>query len=77
VEAFTPAGNESYTETESLPLLYTKPAGHCPGKNLLRHKKIVRKNTGSQQGATNKKKTHSHLKNTEKKTTAQDQPRPH
>jgi len=34
VEAFTPAGSESYIETESRLLLHTKPAAPCPGKNL-------------------------------------------
>jgi hypothetical protein len=77
VEAFTPTGSESYIKTESHPLLHTKPAAPCPGKNLLRQKEIVRENTGPQQSTTNKKKIHTHLKTMEKKTTAKDQPRPH
>jgi hypothetical protein len=48
---------------ENRPLLRTKPAAPCLGKNLLRSKEIVRENTGPQQSATNKKKIHTHLKN--------------
>ena len=43
----------------------------------LRRTEIVRENTGPQHSATNKKKIHTHLKTTEKETTAQDQPRAH
>ena len=38
----------------------------------LRRKEIVRENTGPQQNTTNKRKTHTHLKTTEKETAAQD-----
>ena len=37
-----------------------------------RRKEIIRENTGPQQKATNKRKIHTHLKTTEKKTTVQD-----
>jgi hypothetical protein len=38
----------------------------------LRQKEIVSEKTGPQQSTTNKKKIHTHLKTTKKKTTAQD-----
>jgi len=40
----------------------------------VRRKEIVRENTGPQQSATNKRKTHTDLKTTEMETTALDQP---
>jgi hypothetical protein len=70
VEAFTPAGSESYTETQGRPLLHINQQPLALEKSI----KINRENTGPQQNTTNKiwyahppenyeKENHDHINN--------------